>query len=69
MNVSDIFSADLVEVTIENDRVWIDIDGSNRFRAYRIKRLVLTDRRPRHPLPNCTGACLSRGCNCQLREV
>lgn len=44
---TDFFTADLVEVTIDGDKLWVDIDGQNRFRVYRIKRLSVTDRRER----------------------
>ena len=42
---TDFTSVDDVSVTIENDRLWVDVNGFNVFRAYRIKRLEITDRR------------------------
>jgi hypothetical protein len=41
----DLHHADDVAVTITADRVWIDVNGANVFRAYRIGRLQVDDRR------------------------
>jgi hypothetical protein len=43
----DLTKAEVVEITISDDgtKIWVDIDGPNRVRVYRIKQLVLRDRR------------------------
>jgi hypothetical protein len=49
MSDTDLTSADFIQITIEADgrKLWVDVDGQNRFRAYRIKYLAIADRRPR----------------------
>jgi hypothetical protein len=41
----DLTQAEVVEITVSNDgtKIWVDIDGPNRVRVYRIKQLVLRD--------------------------
>lgn len=41
----DRYCADDVAVTITNDRIWVDVDGTDSVRIYRIKRLSIDDRR------------------------
>lgn len=50
---SDFYSADIVEIMIDADetKVWVDVNGRNVFRAYRIKRLALNDHRQPSPTP------------------
>ena len=45
--MNDLNEADLVEVRISPDgtKVWIDVDGINRFRVYNAKRVVVHDDR------------------------
>jgi hypothetical protein len=43
----DLTQAETVEITISEcgTKIWVDIDGRNQVRVYRIKQLVLRDRR------------------------
>lgn len=60
-NLLDLRSAKSVAVTIEEDKVRLEVDGWNVFRAYNIGIIQVDDRRvaargdrsaPTHPLPN-----------------
>ncbi len=44
---TDLIKADLVEVRISPDgtKVWVDVDGINRFRVYNSKRVIVHDDR------------------------
>ena len=46
---TDIYSADGLHIVIDRNaegiQVWIDDETGNRFRAYRVKNLTITDRR------------------------
>lgn len=45
---TDFKHAKTVEITISHDgkKVWVDVDGMNRFRVYNAQLIVITDRRP-----------------------
>lgn len=43
-NPTDFNRADVVHITIDGDKVWVDVDGLNRFRCYNAKQIVVTDR-------------------------
>ena len=49
MPKTDFREAESAEITIaqtsEGIQLWVDIDGMNRLRAYRVKTLVVDDRR------------------------
>jgi len=44
---TDFTKADLVEVRISPDgtKIWLDVDGINRFRVYNTKRVIVHDDR------------------------
>lgn len=49
----DLTSAQDVHITIDEDsegvKLWVDVDGFNRTRIYRIKELIISDRRKEKP--------------------
>jgi hypothetical protein len=57
--MTDRFGADIVEITISEadglTRIWVHVDGKLVDRVYRIKRLVLDDRRKPRPDPESKG--------------
>ena len=43
--MNDFKCAESVEVVIDRDRVWVNVDGVNAFRAYGVKEIQVDDRR------------------------